>query len=313
MRSSRCWSSLSVAASPLRAIHRSGSWADRSSSRTRAASSSAACRRSPTTPRRSAARARRSRRRRAPVPQQITIGQMYVQFQIPAKKIRRRLAGHHGARLHAHGACLESTPDGREGWYPYFVRKGVPSYVVDQAGRGRSGFDQSVHPRRRSADRRAATSKAAAELIPSFGRITDNGAWTAWFGHLVPAGLDHPHRHADSARRPGDPNPNPTRISTSRRCSRSTPSIAHCVARRRDRTGAGGLERTTRWSTTSSWCRTPRSRCRARPARPAIRRSSRPPTPGRRRTSRRSSSGSAAPSSPRTRSRASWAITWRAS
>ena len=42
------------------------------------------------------------------------------------------------------GACLESTPDGREGWYPYFVRKGVPSYVVDQAGRGRSGFDESV-------------------------------------------------------------------------------------------------------------------------------------------------------------------------
>ena len=27
---------------------------------------------------------------------------------------------------------------------PYFVRHGVPSYVVDQAGRGRSGFDQSV-------------------------------------------------------------------------------------------------------------------------------------------------------------------------
>ena len=42
------------------------------------------------------------------------------------------------------GACLEATPDGREGWYPYFVRHGVPSYVVDQAGRGRSGFDQSV-------------------------------------------------------------------------------------------------------------------------------------------------------------------------
>ena len=42
------------------------------------------------------------------------------------------------------GACLEATPDGREGWYPYFVRKGVPSYVVDQAGRGRSGFDESV-------------------------------------------------------------------------------------------------------------------------------------------------------------------------
>ena len=37
-----------------------------------------------------------------PTPQQITIGQMYVQFQIPARAIGTRLARHHGARLHAH-------------------------------------------------------------------------------------------------------------------------------------------------------------------------------------------------------------------
>ena len=79
-----------------------------------------------------------------PVPQQITIGQMYVQFQIPAKKSG---AGWPVIMVHGSthtGACLEATPDGREGWYPYFVRHGVASYVVDQAGRGRSGFDQSV-------------------------------------------------------------------------------------------------------------------------------------------------------------------------
>src|SRR6185369_1331125 len=79
-----------------------------------------------------------------PTPQQITIGQMYVQFQIPAKKYG---AGWPVIMVHGSthtGACLEATPDGREGWYPYFVRKGVPSYVVDQAGRGRSGFDESV-------------------------------------------------------------------------------------------------------------------------------------------------------------------------
>jgi hypothetical protein len=41
--------------------------------------------------------------------------------------------------------------------------------------------------------------------IPSFGRITDNGAWTAWFGHLMPAGstilTGTLMRHGD----PGDP------------------------------------------------------------------------------------------------------------
>jgi len=123
----------------------------------------------------------------AAVPQQITIGQMYVQFQIPQRK-----SGPGWPVIMVHGsthtgAALESTPDGREGWFPYFVRKGVSTYVVDQSGRGRSGFDQSVL-HEAEAKIAAGDTKAAAELIPNFGRITDNGAWTAWFGHLLPAG-----------------------------------------------------------------------------------------------------------------------------
>jgi hypothetical protein len=42
-------------------------------------------------------------------------------------------------------------------------------------------------------------------MIPSFGRITDNGAWTQWFGHLIPPGSTILNgtliRHGD----PGDP------------------------------------------------------------------------------------------------------------
>ena len=123
----------------------------------------------------------------APTPQQITIGQMYVQFQVPAK---RTGPGWPVIMVHGSthtGAALESTPDGREGWFPYFVRKGVATYVVDQSGRGRSGFDQSVL-HEAEAKMLAGDVKAAAELIPNFGRITDNGAWTAWFGHLTPPG-----------------------------------------------------------------------------------------------------------------------------
>ncbi len=140
-------------------------------------------------------------------PQQITVGQMYVQFQIPAKPYA---GGWPVIMVHGSthtGACLEATPDGREGWYPYFVRKGVPSYVVDQAGRGRSGFDESVI--HEGELRLARGDSGGADLIPSFGRITDNGAWTAWFGHLVPAnatiltGTLVPHGD------PADPNPKP--------------------------------------------------------------------------------------------------------
>src|SRR5580698_8203217 len=98
-------------------------------------------------------------------PSQITIGQMYVQFEIPQTK-----KAHMPPVIMVHGsshtaACLESTPDGREGWYPYFVRKGISVYLVDQAGRGRSGFDESVL-------NEAAATKA---LIPGFARISDNG------------------------------------------------------------------------------------------------------------------------------------------
>lgn len=39
----------------------------------------------------------------------------------------------------------DTTPDGRIGWYEYFVRQGFPTYVVDQVSRARSGFDISVH------------------------------------------------------------------------------------------------------------------------------------------------------------------------
>ena len=79
-----------------------------------------------------------------PAPSQITIGQMYVQFEIPVNKKRGMppVIMVHGSTHTA--ACLESTPDGREGWYPYFVRHGISTYLVDQAGRGRSGFDESV-------------------------------------------------------------------------------------------------------------------------------------------------------------------------
>ena len=131
-------------------------------------------------------------------PQQITIGQMYVQFQIPEQRRTWPLIMIHGS-THT-GAALDSTPGGGEGWLSYAVRNKLATFVVDQPGRGRSGFDQSV----------ILEAKATGNwnLIPSsFGRITDDGAWTTWFGHIVPAGTDITTgkmiRHGDA----GDPDP----------------------------------------------------------------------------------------------------------
>jgi hypothetical protein len=123
----------------------------------------------------------------APAPNQIMIGQMYVQFEIPQNKKRNAppVIMVHGSSHTA--ACLESTPDGREGWYPYFVRKGISTYLVDQAGRGRSGFDESVINEAAATIRNGDSAKGLA-MIPAVARITDNGAWTNWFGHLIPPG-----------------------------------------------------------------------------------------------------------------------------
>ena len=69
----------------------------------------------------------------------ITVGQMYVHYQIP-------VAAKHVPVTFIHGCCLtgktwETTPDGRMGWDEYFVRQGFPTYVVDQVSRGRSAID----------------------------------------------------------------------------------------------------------------------------------------------------------------------------
>ena len=72
-------------------------------------------------------------------PGHTTNGQMYVQYRIPeAPNGLPPLVMVHGSN-HT-GATWETTPDGREGWSTWFVRQGCGVYVVDHAGRGRSGF-----------------------------------------------------------------------------------------------------------------------------------------------------------------------------
>jgi hypothetical protein len=127
--------------------------------------------------------------------QELIIGQMYVQFMVPQRQRGWPLILVHGGGYS--GSGLESTPDGKEGWFAYAVRNNLPTYVVDQAGRGRSGFDRSF------INERIGTGNLAG--FPNLGNTSSSGIWTAWFGHLIPAGSDILHgtliRHGD----PGDP------------------------------------------------------------------------------------------------------------
>lgn len=95
---------------------------------------------------------------------------MYVQYQIPQARSQTAYpiilvpGASHTAK------CYEETPDGRMGWAEYFVRKGIPTYIVDPAGRARSGFDPSPTNRARL--------EGKPELVPNFWMFSYESAWT---------------------------------------------------------------------------------------------------------------------------------------
>ena len=65
------------------------------------------------------------------------VGQMYVEYQIPQKQTQKYpiILVHGGGQL---GVGWWHTPDGREGWAQYFLRRGYAVYLPDRRGSGRS-------------------------------------------------------------------------------------------------------------------------------------------------------------------------------
>src|SRR5712671_5415742 len=67
------------------------------------------------------------------------VGQAYVEYQIPKNRTHPypivMIEG--GGQS---GSNFTGTPDGREGWAQYFLKRGYAVYVVDQPGRGRSAL-----------------------------------------------------------------------------------------------------------------------------------------------------------------------------
>src|SRR5215469_13290392 len=72
------------------------------------------------------------------------VGQMYVEFQIPEKLAHPYpiVMIHGGSQT---GTNFTGTPDGREGWAQYFLRRGFAVYVVDQVARGRAAYAAPVY------------------------------------------------------------------------------------------------------------------------------------------------------------------------
>src|SRR5258707_15366667 len=72
------------------------------------------------------------------------VGQMYVEYQIPQKLEHPYpvVMIHRGSQT---GTNFTGTPDGREGWAQYFLRRGYAVYVVDQVARGRAAHWAQAH------------------------------------------------------------------------------------------------------------------------------------------------------------------------
>jgi pimeloyl-ACP methyl ester carboxylesterase len=98
--------------------------------------------------------------------QQIMVGQMYVQYQVPQQRKHRYpiVMWHGGGQT---GTNFLGTPDGRMGWAEYFVREGYTVYVVDQPARARSGFFPEAYGATRRPNAQAMSERFTAPEIPN--------------------------------------------------------------------------------------------------------------------------------------------------
>src|SRR5262245_49957207 len=109
-----------------------------------------------------------------PTPGNRMINQMAVQFMKPLGQNGKK----HTPIVFVHGGGLtanswQTTPDGRMGWYEYFVRQGFDTYLADQVSRGRSGFDARIYQDVRAGVLPPATS-------PNIILTTDASSWPAY-------------------------------------------------------------------------------------------------------------------------------------
>ena len=75
------------------------------------------------------------------------VGQLYAEYQVPQDRNHPYpiVFVHGGSQT---GTGFWGTPDGREGWAQFFLRRGYTVYVVDQVARGRAPYhDEYYGPR----------------------------------------------------------------------------------------------------------------------------------------------------------------------
>ncbi len=134
--------------------------------------------------------------------QEVLVGQSYVEYFVPQRPRRGKntppivlMPG--GALIGAH---FHTTPDGREGWAAYFIRRGFPVYIIDPPGRGRAGFSPDKFNNVRAGS-------APPNSQPQIGGW-DSSGWLEWNTGPLPApshGKRDPACIGNDARDPNAP------------------------------------------------------------------------------------------------------------
>jgi hypothetical protein len=108
---------------------------------------------------------------------QISVGQMFVQYQIPEQRRHSYpvIMWHGGGQT---GTNFLGTPDGRMGWAEYFLRQGYAVYVVDQPARARSGYFTEVYGGTRRPNTKAMSERfTAPELAKQYPQAPLHTQW----------------------------------------------------------------------------------------------------------------------------------------
>ena len=106
------------------------------------------------------------------LPGNIAVHHMYVEYQVPnVLKYKYPIVFLHGGG-HT-GQFFRTTPDGRDGWFTSFTKRGFAVYSVDGSNRGRAGWD----PTHRFAVSQAIEPYTALEAANMY---SEQSAWVAF-------------------------------------------------------------------------------------------------------------------------------------
>ena len=105
-------------------------------------------------------------------PGNISVNAMYVEKATPEKKtFKYPIVFLHGGGHN--GQVFRTTPDGRDGWFDSFLRRGFEVYVLDGSNRGRAGWD----PVKRIQATRGLIPASQMEAVNTY---SEQSAWTAF-------------------------------------------------------------------------------------------------------------------------------------